>query len=100
MRNIQAFNPSIRLLIPSGPPLLRNIVYLLHVVCVHLTIELLIIYGQEVVEADHVGKAILLLLLLWPLALFIEWSSLHALGGLPKTRIIIGIVHCSRGGKN
>lgn len=65
MRDVQAFDASIRLLIPSDTPLSPNIVIrLLHVVRIHLTVKLLIIDGQEVVQADHVGKAILLLLLL------------------------------------
>ncbi len=68
MRDVQAFDTSVRLLIPSDTPLSPNIVIrLLHVVRIHLTVKLLIIDGQEVVQADHVGKAILLLLLLlWP----------------------------------
>jgi hypothetical protein len=49
MRDIQAFDPSVSLLVAPESPLLAYIVHLLHIICVHLTVKLLIVYGQQVV---------------------------------------------------
>lgn len=95
MRYIQAFDPSISLLVASCTPLFAYIIYLLHVISIHLTVELLIIHGQQVVKTDHVSKTIHLLLL-WSSSLLIEWSIFQSLRGLTYSRIVIGIVHCAR----
>jgi hypothetical protein len=68
MSNIQAFDPSVSLLVAPESPLLAYIVHLLHIICVHLTVKLLIVHGQQVVQPDHISETIhllMLLLLLW-----------------------------------
>lgn len=64
MRDIQAFDPSVGLLIAPDSPLLRYVVYLFHIVCVHLTVKLLIVHRQQVVQPDHIRETIHLLVLL------------------------------------
>ena len=78
MRHIQALDASVGLLIASDSSLLSYIVYFLHVIRVHLTVELFVVHWQQVVQADHVGETVhlLVLLLLRPAirCLLIEWS--------------------------
>lgn len=97
MRHIQAFDTSVCLLVASDSPLLRYIVDLLHIICIHLAVKLFIVHGQQIVQADHVGETInlLLLLLLGSLSscccLIIKWNVFH--GKLARGWIIISIVH-------
>jgi hypothetical protein len=93
MRNIQALDPSICLLVAPDSSLLRYIVYLLHIVCVHFTVELFIVHWKQVVKTNHIRKTIHLLVLLLgsQTSSLVKWSIFH--GKLPRCWIHVSIVH-------
>ncbi len=95
MRDIQAFNAPVSLLVAPDSPLLGYVVHLLHIVGVHLTVELLIVHWQQVVQPNHIRETIhLLVLLLRSLShgrLLVVWCVFH--GKLSGGRIHVSIVH-------